>query len=249
VSLSLGGAERPAPRRLARLARLAERFEAPLVSEHIAFVRAGERESGHLLPVPRTEAALGVLCENIRIAQAELPVPLALENIASLVEWPGAELDEAEFLCEVVERTGVLLLVDLENLYANARNHGGDPAALLDLLPLDRVAYAHVAGGLERDGLYHDTHCHPVPPAVLDLVADLYRRTAAPGVMLEWDDQFPEASELHAQLNAIAEAAARGTRARAAQRGGGRESLSPTCAASPRTIDDKDSRPLSAAMP
>ena len=128
---SLGGAERPDAKRLRRLARLAERFNAPLVSEHIAFVRAGERESGHLLPVPRTEAALGVLCENIRLAQAELPVPLALENIASLVEWPSAELDEAEFLCQIVERTGGLAVIgSIANTQALLRGEAGTTVAL-----------------------------------------------------------------------------------------------------------------------
>jgi hypothetical protein len=90
----------------------------------------------------------------------------------------GPELDEAAFLTELLDRTGALLLLDVANLYANARNHGGDPLAFLDALPLERIAYVHVAGGVERDGLYHDTHAHPTPDAVLDLVAELCARTA-----------------------------------------------------------------------
>ena len=151
---------------------------APLVSEHVAFVRGGGLEAGHLLPVPRTRDALDVLAANVRLAQAELGVPLALEHVAALLEWPAPELDEAAFLTELLERTGALLLLDVANLYANARNHGGDPLAFLDRLPLERIAYVHVAGGVERDGLYHDTHAHPTPPGVLDLVAELCARTA-----------------------------------------------------------------------
>jgi uncharacterized protein len=178
VRLSLGSAGEPDPARVGHLARLAERLGAPLVSEHVAFVRGGGLEAGHLLPVPRTRDALDVLAANVRLAQAELGVPLALEHVAALLEWPAPELDEAAFLTELLERTGALLLLDVANLYANARNHGGDPLAFLDRLPLERIAYVHVAGGVERDGLYHDTHAHPTPPGVLDLVAELCARTA-----------------------------------------------------------------------
>jgi uncharacterized protein (UPF0276 family) len=203
VGLSLGGAEPPDARRLEALGRLATRLEAPLVSEHVAFVRAGGMESGHLLPLPRTREALEVVVANIRIARAALPVPLAVENVASLFEWPHAEMDEAAFLTEVLEQADVLLLLDIENVYANARNHGFDPVAFLDRLPLERIAYVHIAGGLQRGDLYHDTHTAPVPPAVLELLQDLCARTTVPGVLLERDDDFPSEPELNAELDAI----------------------------------------------
>jgi hypothetical protein len=210
VSLSLGGAERPDPHRLAHLASVAGRVGAPLVSEHIAFVRAGGRESGHLLPVPRTREALEILSENAAIAQEALPVPLALEHVAALVQWPGAEMDEADFVCELIERTGALLLLDLSNLYANAHNHGYDALEALERFPLDRIAYVHVGGGRLRDGVYHDTHADPVVPGVLHLVEALFVMTDAPGVLLERDDDYPPEVELLAELRAIADAARRG---------------------------------------
>jgi len=232
VSLSLGSAEPPSRKRLDHLASLAERCDAPLVSEHIAFVRGGGHETGHLLPVPRTREMLDILVENIALAQAALGVPLALENIATMLEWPGGEMDDAEFLCELLRRTGVLLLLDLENVYANCLNQGRDPHILeqssngarletcptlsrnpvdfLDRLPLERVAYVHVAGGFERHGLFHDTHTEPAPQAVFDLVSELYARTDVPGVMLERDGHFPPEPELLAELSAIESAAWRG---------------------------------------
>jgi uncharacterized protein (UPF0276 family) len=216
ISLSLGGAEPPDPARLADLASLARRVDAPLVSEHLSFVRAGGLESGHLLPLPRTRAALDVVVENVRAAQAALPVPLALENVATLLEWPGAEMDEATFLREVLERADVLLLLDVENVYANCRNHGGDPVAFLDALPLQRLAHVHIAGGVEQGGVYHDTHTHGVPEPVLDLLAELSARVAVPGVLLERDDRFPTEAELHAELDAIAAAVRRGAARRGA---------------------------------
>ncbi|BBJ40322.1 UPF0276 protein [Streptomyces antimycoticus] len=210
VSLGLGGAERPDPGRLRALAERAEALGSPLVTEHIAFVRAGGPltaspaiEAGHLLPVPRTRDALDVLCENVRIAQDALPVPLAVENIAALISWPGEEMTEGQFLAELVERTGVRLLIDVANLHTNHVNRGEDPAKALDELPTSAIAYVHVAGGVEKDGVWHDSHAHPVTQPVLDVLAELCARTAPPGVLLERDEDFPAAGELAGELDAI----------------------------------------------
>jgi uncharacterized protein (UPF0276 family) len=210
VSLSLGSPDPPDSERLARLGRLATRLEAPLVSEHLAFVRAEGLETGHLLPLTRTRQALDIVVANVLSAKQALSLPLALENVATLLEWPHAEMDEATFLAEVLTRADVLLLLDIENVYANARNHGWDPLAYLDRLPLDRLAYVHIAGGTERRGLYHDTHTHPIPGPVFDLLEELAARTKVPGVLLERDDHFPSDEELAAELDGIIAAVARG---------------------------------------
>ncbi|WP_371665908.1 DUF692 domain-containing protein [Streptomyces sp. NBC_01241] len=226
VALGLGGAERPDAGRLADLAARAELLAAPLVTEHIAFVRAGGPrtaspglEAGHLLPVPRTWDALDVLCENVRIAQDALPVPLALENIAALISWPDEELTEGQFLAELVARTGIRLLIDVANLHTNHVNRGEDPATALDELPVEAIAYVHVAGGVEKDGVWHDTHAHPVTEPVLDVLAELRSRVDPPGILLERDDDFPPAEELAGELTTIRatldRAAALGAAARA----------------------------------
>ncbi|MFD4506272.1 DUF692 domain-containing protein [Streptomyces sp. NPDC058457] len=217
VSLGLGGADRPDEDRLAALAERVAALGSPLVTEHIAFVRAGGPrtvspvlEAGHLLPVPRTRDALDVLCENVRIAQAALPVPLAVENIAALVSWPGEEMTEGQFLYDLVDRTGVRLLIDVANLHTNHVNRGEDPAEALAELPVEAIAYVHVAGGSERDGVWHDSHAQPVPPAVLDILTGLASRVAPPGVLLERDENFPEPAELERELAAIRAAVAAG---------------------------------------
>jgi hypothetical protein len=207
LTLNLGGAERPSRPRLRELATQAKRLGAPLVSEHIAFVRAGGTEAGHLLPVPRTRAALAVVVENVKEAQGELGVPLAIENIASLLADPSAEMSEAVFVAEVIHQTGALLLLDLENIYANSLNHAFDARGLIDALPLHALAYCHVAGGAPHAGFYHDTHTATTPQGVLDLLTHLAAHAPIPGVMLERDGDFdvpPEA--LSAELDAISAA-------------------------------------------
>ncbi|MET9784776.1 DUF692 domain-containing protein [Streptomyces canus] len=217
VSLGLGGADRPDATRLLALAERAEALGSPLVTEHIAFVRGGgpltaspRLEAGHLLPVPRTRDSLDVLCENIRIAQDALPVPLAVENIAALISWPGEEMTEGQFLYDLADRTGVRLLIDVANLHTNHVNRGEDPAEALAGLPLEAIAYVHVAGGFERDGVWHDSHAHPVPRPVLDILTDLASRVSPPGVLLERDENFPEPGELERELGAIREAVEKG---------------------------------------
>ncbi|BCJ50895.1 hypothetical protein Asp14428_23700 [Actinoplanes sp. NBRC 14428] len=206
VKLSLGGAEPVDPARVTHLAAVARRLEAPLVSEHIAYVRAGGVEAGHLLPIPRSREAVDAVVANVRRTREELDVPIALEPIAALFDWPDDELDEAAFLTEILDRSEALLLLDVANVYANARNRGTDPAALFDRLPLERVAYCHVAGGSAHDGVYHDTHTDAVPREVLDLVAELCARHRPPALMLERDGSYPPAAELTAELDAIAAA-------------------------------------------
>lgn len=202
VKLSLGGAEAVEPQRVAHLAKCADVTGAPLVSEHIAFVRASGIEAGHLLPVPRSWEAVHAIVANVRRAQAQLPVPLALEPIAQLFDWPDNELTEAQFLTEILERTDALLLLDIANVYANAVNRGQDPLSTVDGMPLERIAYSHVAGGRETGGRYHDTHTDPVPPQVLELIAAL----RPPALLLERDGNYPDAATLRSELDDIAAA-------------------------------------------
>ena len=130
-------------------------------------------------------------------------MPLALENVAALLDWPDGELTEGQFLAELVDRTDCHLLIDVANLYANARNLGTDVDRFLDEIPLERLAYVHVAGGEEHQGVYHDTHAHAVLPEVLDVLAQLRARVDPPGVLLERDDDYPADAELAGELAAI----------------------------------------------
>jgi uncharacterized protein (UPF0276 family) len=203
VSLSLGGAEPVDTKRIEHLAAVAEELGAPVASDHVCFVRADGLDAGHLMPLPRSRDALDVLVDNVKLTQSIVGVPFALENVAAVLDWPENELTEAEFLRELTDRTGCLLIVDVANLYANARNVGTDPVEFLDQIPWERLAYVHIAGGVERDGVYHDSHAHPILPQVLELLASLRSRVDPPGVLLERDDDYPPDAELAAELAAI----------------------------------------------
>lgn len=208
VGLSLGSVARPDQKRIDHLARLAERLGSPLVSEHAAFVRAGGLETGHLLPLPRTELMLEILCENIAIATAKLPVPLALENISAIIAWPDSTMDEPEFFSRLTAQSSALLLLDIENIYANSINHRIDAVKALLSMPLAKTAYAHVAGGIMRDNsrFYHDTHTAAIPEGVFSLLKTAAAQFRIPGVMIERDGDFPPDEELRAELAAVASA-------------------------------------------
>ncbi len=206
LTLSVGGAERVAPERIKHLNSLAQYFDSPFVSDHIAFVRAGNFESGHLLPVRRSEANLAVVCENIESVKAGLTVPFVLENIACTFDWPDNEMDEVTFVKAIVERTDTRLLLDVSNLFANSYNLGFDAVDYLKRLPLERLEYVHMAGGMFKNGLYHDSHCHSLKEQSLKLLAALKSISQVPRVMLERDDSFPPMPELVAELEAIANA-------------------------------------------
>jgi uncharacterized protein (UPF0276 family) len=203
IGLSLGGAQQVDPRRLRHLAACADQLEAPMVSDHMAFVRANEVEAGHLLPVPLTRDCLDVMVENVKMAQDSLPVPLAIENVAAIIEWPENEMSESAFLAELISRTGALLILDVENLFANWVNFGRNPLLALKELPLEQIGYVHVGGGVLLDGIWHDTHAHPVHPVVWDLLDAVAEHVRIPGALLERDASFPPTAELLRELRRI----------------------------------------------
>src|SRR5262249_46565520 len=124
-------------------------------------------------------------------------------HVASLFEWPDTEMDEPAFLNELVERTGVQLLLDLANLHVNSANFQFDPIEWLTRIPLDRRAYVHVAGGRVIDGLYYDTHADPIWLEVLELVGVLATLKAETCIVLERDGRFPADTALYGELDAI----------------------------------------------
>lgn len=187
---------------LDKVAAVVERLQAPAYSEHLAFTRAPGRDLANLLPLPRTEAVAEAIIAKVRIVQSRISVPFLLENISYLFEWPESDLTDAEFLNLICRETGAGLLLDVENLYLNAHNHGFDPCAFLDDVPAGIVKEVHVAGGVavRKDFLARpflaDSHSHPVPDAALDLLDRVLTRHAPDTVVLERDDRLHEFGEI-----------------------------------------------------
>ena len=200
LNLSLGSAEGLNERYLEKFAELVERVSPPWWSEHIAFTRAGGREIGHLTPVPWTREALRALARNIARAQREINLSLILENISFTLTWPGAEMTEPEFLTRLIEETGCGLLLDVTNLYINSRNHGYDPRAFLEQLPLEQIVQLHFVGEEERAGEVIDSHASPTSPPIWDLLEEVLRLAPVKGAILERDDRLPPFKDLMPEL-------------------------------------------------
>jgi uncharacterized protein (UPF0276 family) len=187
---------------LDEIATIIDRLKPPAYSEHLAFTRVPGRDLGNLLPLPRTTAIAESIIAKVRTVQSRIPVPFLLENITYIFDWPDSELSDAEFLSLICGETGAGILLDVENLYLNGRNHGFDPYAFLDGLPANAVKEVHVAGGiiLHEDflpqPLLQDTHSHPVPEAALDLLDYALDRQTPSFVVLERDDRFDAVAEI-----------------------------------------------------
>ena len=200
LDLSLGSAEGLDATYIRKFAEIVDFVKPPWWSEHIALTHAGGVQIGHLSPVPFTHEAIEVLSRNIAEVRRAINVPLILENITYMVEMPGAEMDEADFLTELLERTDCGLLLDVTNLYTNAVNHDYNIEEMLAKLPLERVVQLHFAGGYWEDGMLIDSHSHPTPSDVWTLMDEVLARAPVKGVILERDEDLPPFSELLAEL-------------------------------------------------
>ncbi len=216
VSMGLASAAPVETKRLDAMARLVGRVRPAAWSEHLAFVRGGGLEIGHLAAPPRSDTTIEGAARNLERARAIIGARPEVENIATLVLPPGSAYSEAEWMARILEASGCGLLLDLHNLHANATNHGYDPIAFLDRLPAGRIRTIHLAGGKwipAPDGGRRllDDHLHDVPVEVFTLLEEVAARAPQPlTVILERDGAFPAMSTLLAQLDAARAALARG---------------------------------------
>ena len=195
VGLSLGSADGLDPRHLERLARLVERIDPALVSEHLSWSVAGGVYLNHLLPLPYTEEALEVVSRHVTQAQERLGRRLLVENPSSYLRFRHSPIPEPEFLNELARRTGCGLLCDVNNVYVSGRNLGWDPAAYLDSVAPAAVGEIHLAGHTVNDAdgrpMLIDDHGSPVAPAVWALYERALARFGAVPTLVEWDTDVP----------------------------------------------------------
>lgn len=218
LTLSLGATDPLDGAYLAELRRFLDRLGIEHHSDHLCFCGAGGFLTHDLLPLPFTREAARHAASRVRAARALLGRPVAIENI-TYYEVPGErEMDEATFLAEVLEQADCGLLLDVNNVFVNAKNHGdSSPIAFLSRLPLERVASLHVAGH-ERDlGRIIDTHGAGIDDDVIPLVAWVIERTGPIPVVIERDHKIPPFEDLLAEGARVREAYDRGLRAHAAR--------------------------------
>jgi len=204
VGLSIGGDAPLDTAHLDRLAALVSRFEPRWFSEHLAWSSHGGSFFNDLLPVPYDTPTLRRVCDHIDQLQAHLGRRMLLENPSTYVEYTASTIGEAEFLCEVVRRTGCGLLLDVNNAYISAVNHGRDARSTIDALPLQAVGEIHLAGFLEDrdaagDRLLIDAHGSPVDEAVWQLYRHALDRVGPMPTLIERDNNLPSLDTLLAE--------------------------------------------------
>lgn len=216
VSLAVGSVEPLDERYLGELRALVQRLEPAMVSDHLCWGRAHGRHAHDLLPLPYTGEAVALVAERTRRVQDALGRQVLLENVSSYAAFRESEMSEWEFVSEVAEAADCGILLDLNNVYVSARNHGFEPRAYLDGVPVGRVGQFHLAGHQDRGDLVLDTHEGHVCDEVWALYRHAVRRFGEVATLIEWDEGVPE-------LEVLLEESRRARREEARARGEARE--------------------------
>jgi hypothetical protein len=201
VSLSIGSVDGLRQDYLLLLKSLTARFEPLWVSDHLCWTGIRSFNSHDLLPLPYTEEAMNIVCANIDRAQEILKRALVFENPSSYISFTDDQMTEWEFLTEMCRRTGCYLLLDVNNIYVSAHNHGFNPLQYLEGIPGERVRQIHLAGHSRNlHGLLIDTHDHEVPEPVWTLYEQACQRLGDVATLIERDDDIPPLASLLAEL-------------------------------------------------
>ena len=204
VSLSIASTDPLDERYLTELATLARDVEPAWISDHLCWGTAHGINAHDLLPVPYTEEALAHVARRVEAVQERLGRRILIENPSSYLRFRHADMEEHEFLAELARRADCGILLDVNNVFVSAHNHGFDARAYLAAMPPERVGQIHLAGHTEEGALLIDTHDGTVRPEVWQLYADAIQRFGARATMIEWDAQVPAFEELERELDRAA---------------------------------------------
>ena len=191
VSLSLGSTDPLDTRTLDALAALALEVEPAIVSDHLCWGSHGGAYAHDLLPLPFTEEALAHVADRVLRVQDRLKRRILVENVSSYVAFSQSTMTEHDFLSALAARADCGLLLDVNNVFVSAHNHGFDARAFIDAIPVERVGQFHLAGHSRLGELLLDTHDHPVRDEVWDLYRHAVARFGAVPTLIEWDDKLP----------------------------------------------------------
>jgi len=201
VSLSIGSSDPLDTRYLDELAALARDIEPAWISDHLCWGSAHGFHSHDLLPVPYTEAALLHVSRRVQDVQERLGRRILLENPSSYLRVAGADMTEWEFLAELARRADCGILLDVNNVFVSAHNHGFDARAYLAAIPGERVGQIHLAGHSQEGSLLIDTHDNHVRDEVWQLYAETIARIGPRATMIEWDAAVPGFAVLEEELD------------------------------------------------
>ncbi|MEJ2682589.1 MAG: DUF692 domain-containing protein [Gammaproteobacteria bacterium] len=202
LSLSLGGLDRFDEFYLQDIKRFLNRYNAVCYSEHLSYC-TDKGQLYNLAPIPFTEEAVRYVAARIRFVQDVMERRIAIENVSYYLAT-GQELSEQEFVLAVLEEADCDLLLDVNNVYVNSVNHGYDPMAFLSAMPVERIAYYHIAGHYnEAEDLIIDTHGANVIEPVWSLLEKTYRLFGVKPTLLERDFNFPPLTELFSEVERI----------------------------------------------
>ncbi len=201
--LSLGTACLPDPAYVDSIAYALDRLGARQYSEHIAFTRVPGIEIDELLPVPRTDESLETLVRNIAFVKSRIGVPLLVENVSRVFDYPVSDYSEAGFVNRICREAGVGLLLDLENAYANQLNFGEDARAFVAEIDQGLVGAIHLAGGEWQDGTFIDDHGHDIPDPVLELLEASMERHGVVAAIVERDRNYSDAGQLMSEVRRV----------------------------------------------
>lgn len=199
VSMSLGTTDPLDWQYLSALRTLRDRIGALWLSDHLCWTGVAGRNTHDLLPLPYTEEALQHVARRVREVQDFLGAPLVIENPSTYVEFAGATYTEWEFLAALTAETGCGLLLDVNNVYVSARNHGFDPERYFAGIPWHHVVQLHVAGHTDHGTHVVDTHSAPVADPVWHLLGEAHRRAGGAAILLEWDAEIPPFADAWAE--------------------------------------------------
>jgi uncharacterized protein len=201
VSMSIGSADPLNREYLRRLKQLADSVSPAWISDHLCWTGTAQTNLHDLMPLPYTEEAIGHVASRVAQVQDHLGRRILLENVSSYVAFHESSLTEWQFLAEIARRADCLLLLDVNNVYVSAHNHGFDALAYLDGIPAERVQQIHLAGHENRGGLIVDTHDAAVIDPVWNLYAEAISRFGPVSTMIERDDHIPPLAELIVELD------------------------------------------------
>jgi uncharacterized protein (UPF0276 family) len=191
VSLSIGGSDPFDREYLSHLRALVRRIAAPWFSDHLCWTGAGGVDLHDLLPMPYTRSTLAHVVERVKRVQGELEIPFALENASSYMEYRRSTMAEHEFLGELAEQADCGILLDVNNVFVSAYNHGFDAERYIDAIPAHRVVQMHVAGHTDKGTHLLDTHSDHVRAEVWQLYRRAVARCGPVATLVEWDEEIP----------------------------------------------------------